>query len=194
MHRTYRTEAIVVDSSNFGEANRFVYLLTEELGLIGAAAQGVRQLQSRMRLHTECYALGRFSLVRGREVWRLTNAVASIPLGSLLAERELLSVAARITSLVRRLVPGEEPNPQLYAIVRDGLYALVSARAAAEVLAIERIAVARLLYTLGYLSPSQSHTTLITSLRYDAPELTFAAREARSLTATINQSLRESQL
>jgi DNA repair protein RecO len=194
MHRTYRTEAIVIETTNFGEANRFVYLLTEELGLIGAAAQGVRQLQSRMRLHTDCFMLGRFSLVRGRNMWRLTNALTTLSMGAILAERDLLPVAARITALVRRLVHGEESNPRLYITVRDALDALVSACSTLQAHAIERIAVARVLHILGYLATDRVNMALVNSLQYDTRTLVWADREARSLTVSINQSLRESQL
>src|SRR6478672_4221729 len=45
--RSYKTEAVVLRSIRFGEADRVLHLYTSERGRIGAVAKGVRKTKSR---------------------------------------------------------------------------------------------------------------------------------------------------
>ena len=48
MHHIYHTEGIILGSRNFGEAGKYYYLLTRDLGLVYASAQGVRKMSSKL--------------------------------------------------------------------------------------------------------------------------------------------------
>src|SRR5437762_6202786 len=45
--RSYKTQAVVLRSFRFGEADRIVHLYTSERGRIGAVAKGIRKTKSR---------------------------------------------------------------------------------------------------------------------------------------------------
>src|SRR6266478_7361129 len=45
--RSYKTEAVVLRSIRFGEADRVLHLYTAERGRIGAVAKGIRKTKSR---------------------------------------------------------------------------------------------------------------------------------------------------
>ena len=47
MARSYKTEAIVLRSFRFGEADRVLHLYTLDRGRVGAVAKGVRKTKSR---------------------------------------------------------------------------------------------------------------------------------------------------
>ena len=47
MARTYKTEAVVLRSFRFGEADRVLHLYTLDRGRVGAVAKGVRRTKSR---------------------------------------------------------------------------------------------------------------------------------------------------
>jgi DNA repair protein RecO (recombination protein O) len=53
MGRTYKTEAIVLRSLRFSEADRILHLYTRERGRIGAIAKGVRKTKSRFGARLE---------------------------------------------------------------------------------------------------------------------------------------------
>ena len=53
MARTYKTEAIVLRSLRFSEADRILHLFTSERGRIGAIAKGVRKTKSRFGARLE---------------------------------------------------------------------------------------------------------------------------------------------
>ena len=46
--RSYKTEAVVLRSIRFGEADRVLHLYTAERGRVGAVAKGVRKTKSRV--------------------------------------------------------------------------------------------------------------------------------------------------
>src|SRR5436189_4606058 len=51
--RGYRTEAVVLRSLRFGEADRILHLYTLERGRIGAIAKGIRKTKSRVGARLE---------------------------------------------------------------------------------------------------------------------------------------------
>ena len=51
--RTYKTEAVVLRSLRFGEADRILHLYTRERGRIGAVAKGIRKTKSRFGARLE---------------------------------------------------------------------------------------------------------------------------------------------
>ena len=53
MGRTYKTEAIVLRSMRFSEADRILHLYTAEKGRIGAIAKGIRKTKSRFGARLE---------------------------------------------------------------------------------------------------------------------------------------------
>lgn len=53
MGRGYRTEAIVLRSLRFGEADRILHLYTSERGRVGAIAKGIRKTRSRFGARLE---------------------------------------------------------------------------------------------------------------------------------------------
>src|SRR5918996_3539911 len=51
--RTYRTEAVVLRSIRFGEADRVLHLYTLDRGGVGAVAKGIRRTKSRFGARLE---------------------------------------------------------------------------------------------------------------------------------------------
>ena len=111
-HRLYHTEAILLGSRPYGEANRLLYLLTAELGLVLATVQGIRQQASKLRGQLTDYTSLRTTLVRGRGIWRLIGAevVVSGPAPAALGEQWWW----RLCHLARRLIHGELAEPRLF--------------------------------------------------------------------------------
>jgi recombinational DNA repair protein (RecF pathway) len=103
----YTTHGFVLSSAPSGEASKTYAIYTQDFGLIFARAQGVRLLSSKLRYSLDNYIFGKFSLVKGKEVWRITGAEAEPVRVDSLAR-------ARILNLVRRLVQGEEKNEKLF--------------------------------------------------------------------------------
>lgn len=78
MHTIHHTRAFIVKSVDSGEANRMIWLFTEEFGLVVAKVQGIRKEGSKLRPHLLGYTFIDVDLVKGREVWRLISAKVDI--------------------------------------------------------------------------------------------------------------------
>lgn len=148
MRHKYETRGIVLSRAPLGEKNAFIVLLTPELGLLRARAQGARASGAKLAPALATFAESSFVLVRGREGWRLAGAVLHENWFKRLARAEARRRAARLSGLLLRLVAGEAHNSELFPIMKGFFGALAglpaNAHEAAEVLAALRI-----LATLG---------------------------------------------
>ena len=72
--RTYRTEAIVLKRTDFGEADRLLTLFSKDLGKISAIAKGARKPQSRKTGHVELFMRSKFFIAKGRNLDIITQA------------------------------------------------------------------------------------------------------------------------
>ena len=113
-----KTEAIVLRSIRYGEADRILHLYSATRGRIGAIAKGVRKPRSRFGGRLEPFFRLDLVLHEGRgELMTVTAAhtVAAHP--NLRADGPALGAAARACDAVLRLCDAEEPNPAAYNLL-----------------------------------------------------------------------------
>ncbi len=72
--RIYRTEAIVIKSYDYGEADRILTLYTAHTGKLRAVAKGVRRTKSRKAGHLDHLTRANLLLARGRNLDIITQA------------------------------------------------------------------------------------------------------------------------
>lgn len=147
MYNVYTTRGFVLGSIERGESNKVFLIYTENFGLVRALAQGVRLEASKLRYSIDDFVYGEFSLVRGRELWRLTGSSRIDGGSDDIATRQTI---ARVLHLVRRLVHGEEKNELLF----DALLSMHERSVSVSnsmLFAFELISLLRVLSALGYL-------------------------------------------
>jgi len=190
-HTIYTTEGLILKSTNIGEANKFFYIFTAEFGLVKATAQSVRHLKSKLRFSLEDYSFGLVSLVRGREIWRITSAEKKIKI----KETEKFLLISRIFSLLLRLLHGEEKNEYLFASLRAGYIFLAENNLTADELAnFECILALRILSALGYIGKLGEFDQFTTSPYFTVELLAkMSALKTRAI-FEINKSLEETHL
>lgn len=116
MRHKYVTHAVVLYRSPLSEAATLVTLLTSDLGLIRARAEGLRKPGAKLSAALQTFSESEVTLVRGKEGWRLSGALLSRNWFMELSREERLC-AGRIAGLLLRLVHGE---------TKDSLYVLFS--------------------------------------------------------------------
>jgi DNA repair protein RecO len=180
---------------NIREGDRMLYLFTREFGLLHAFARSARTERSKLRPLLQDFTVGTVSLVRGKEYWRVTGMARSASFYHAVRRNDAaLGVLARFATLTRRLVPGEECNPELYDLVLRALSALTAPnRSAAEYDALEILATARLLALLGHLPKEPYGVSLLSGEQFDADALRDTTAQ-RLLASGIDDALRESGL
>ena len=145
--RSFRTEAVILRHSDWGEADRLLWLYSRELGKVRAIAKGVRKMRSRKAGHLEPFTRAILLLARGRDLLIVTQAdtvEAYLPMREDLLR---LSYAAYMVELLDRFTYEEDENQALYRLLTDSLARLNHGLDAALVVRYYEI---RLLDLLGY--------------------------------------------
>src|SRR5438067_3400127 len=153
--RTYKTEAVVLRSIRFGEADRVLHLYTSDRGRIGAVAKGVRKTKSRFggRLeplsHVELMlheGSGELQTITGVQLLRSHQAART--------DFYRLSVGLIGAEAMLRLFTEQERNERAFTALTRFLDLLDDAPHAAERPAVDPLALAfqlKLLWLSGYL-------------------------------------------
>jgi len=119
--RTFRIEAVVLRHSNWGEADRLLWLFTLEMGKVRTLAKGVRKPRSRKAGHLEPFTRVVLLLARGRDMLLVTQADtvdAYLPLREDLVRT---TYASYVVELLDRFTYEEGENRPLYHLLVDTL-------------------------------------------------------------------------
>jgi DNA repair protein RecO (recombination protein O) len=133
MPGSFKTEAIVLRSIRYGEADRILHLYSRERGRIGAVAKGVRRPKSRFGGRLE--PLFRVGLVlhEGRgELCTVTSVETIHPHAAVRENGAALARATEACQAVLRLFDSAEPNMPAYNLLCHELALLDANPAAAD--------------------------------------------------------------
>lgn len=184
MHHIYTTPAFVVHSIPHGEAGKFLLLFTRDFGMIGATAQGIRLSQSKLRYHVQDSSFSNVSIVRGKEVWRLTGAHE-------LDHSKDTILHLKILKLLKRLLQGEDKNENLFEIIEELYKTNVDDKDYNDV---ECITVLRILNALGYIRNNEEIKQLLVDNKINTDVIEYFRPKKANILNIINSGLKESQL
>ena len=205
MHHIYTTKAIIIKSISIGEANKYYFLLTQDLGFIKASAQSVRLGKSKLKGHLQDFCLVNISLVKGRDFWRIVG-VETIECENFLKNINKLIAIKNIFSLLLRLLHGEEKNEALFYSVESFYNFLLKNELSLEnIKNLETITVLRILYYLGYFKITSSIKNVGVDVGFDLSDfvkdyelsidiLNLFDNKKRIAILNINKALKETHL
>ncbi|HNP71886.1 MAG TPA: DNA repair protein RecO [Kouleothrix sp.] len=144
--RVYRTEAVIIRRSDFGEADRLVTLITPA-GKRRVVAKGARKTTSRLAGHIELFTHATMLLAVGRTFDIITQSAIVHSFDALRADLERIGAAYYAAELIDRLIEEDDENRPAFDLLVATLGALDSTRAIDLVLRHYEL---RLLGFLGY--------------------------------------------
>ncbi len=122
MPGTLKTEAVVLRSLRYGEADRILHLYTPHRGRVGAIAKGVRRTRSRFGGRLEPFSRVALVLHVGRsDLHTVTSADSVWPHHRLRESAVALDTAARACDAVSRLFEDAEPHPPVFHLLCNEL-------------------------------------------------------------------------
>ncbi|HVR05356.1 MAG TPA: DNA repair protein RecO [Solirubrobacteraceae bacterium] len=128
-----KTEAVVLRSLRYGEADRILHVYTPHRGRLSAIAKGVRRTRSRFGGRLEPFFRLRLELHEGRsEILTVTGAHTLDAYPRLRQDAGSLDAAARACDAVGRLFETPEPHPGVFHLLCRML-ALLDERSAAAI-------------------------------------------------------------
>jgi DNA repair protein RecO (recombination protein O) len=129
---TFKTEAVVLRSIRYGEADRVLHLYSADRGRVGAIAKGARRMRSRLGGRLEPLARVKLVLHEGRGELCTVTAVDTVHAHPALREsRQPLERAGSACDAVLRLFDSAEPNRPAYNLLCNQLALLDADPAAA---------------------------------------------------------------
>lgn len=118
MPGSYKTEAVVLRSIRYGEADRVLHLYSAQRGRLSAIAKGARRPRSRFGGRLEPFFRLDLVLYQGRgELATVTAAHTVDGYGALRESGPALGAAARACDAVLRLLDAEQANPAAYNLL-----------------------------------------------------------------------------
>jgi DNA repair protein RecO (recombination protein O) len=122
MPSSLRTEAIVLRSIRYGEADRILHLYTTGYGRLSAIAKGVRRARSRFGARLEPFFHINVILHEGRGDLHTVTGVDTITAHAGLREHAAtIDAAARACDAVARLFETPDPHPEVFRLLTNEL-------------------------------------------------------------------------
>jgi DNA repair protein RecO (recombination protein O) len=121
--RVYRTEAVIIRRSDFGEADRLLTLITPQ-GKRRVVAKGARKTTSRLAGHIELFTHATLLLAVGRNLDIVTQSVILDGYDNLRADLKRIGAAYYAAELIDRLIEEEDENRPAFALLVATLDAL----------------------------------------------------------------------
>jgi DNA repair protein RecO (recombination protein O) len=116
--RAVKTEAVVLRSMRYGEADRILHVYTPHRGRVSAIAKGVRRARSRFGGRLEPFFRLHIELHEGRgELLTVTGAQTIDGHARLRGDARALDAAARACDAVGRLFETSEPHPGVFNLL-----------------------------------------------------------------------------
>ena len=113
-----KTEAVVLRSIRYGEADRILHLYSADRGRVNAIAKGSRRPKSRFGGRLEPFFRLDLMLHEGRsDLLTVTGASTIAGYGALRADGPAIEAAARACEAVLRLFDSNEPNRPAYTLL-----------------------------------------------------------------------------
>jgi DNA repair protein RecO (recombination protein O) len=132
MPAPFKTEAIVLRSIRYGEADRILHLYSQDRGRLSAIAKGVRRVKSRLGGRIEPFARVNLILREGRgDLCTVTGADTVHAHAALRETRPALERATQACDAVLRVLDSNEPNRPAYNLLARELQLLDADPAAA---------------------------------------------------------------
>jgi DNA repair protein RecO (recombination protein O) len=119
--RTYRAEAIVLKTIDFGEADRILTLLTRHFGKVSVVAKGIRKPTSRLAGHAEPLTHAMYHLARGRNLDVLTGAESRTLYRALREDLNGIAAGWYVAELADRFALERSPSAPLFDLVENAL-------------------------------------------------------------------------
>ncbi|MFA6338503.1 MAG: DNA repair protein RecO [Candidatus Paceibacterota bacterium] len=194
-YHIYKTKGFVLGNRNVDDSNKYFYIFTRELGMIYGKAQSVRDIKSKLKGNLIDFSFSSVSLVRGKNLWRITSAECEYNLyRECENDKEKIIFIARVFDLLRRFIPEQEKNSELFEILLNAFNYLKDNNLSKDNLKnFECVLLLRIFNNLGYIENFSGIEKLIND---DWGETLFSDVKIQNkpIIQAINKAMRESHL
>ena len=146
--RTTTTEAIILNTEDYGESDRLISFYAGTGGKLRGIARGARKSQKRFVHAFEPCSLVEVTYIEGKSLARIDACKLLEPYLELRTEVERWAYAALLSEIVLEMVPEGETQPEIFTLLKGAIEHLASDR---DSLNVVLLFVFRFLDLMGYL-------------------------------------------
>lgn len=121
MSHTYTSEAIVLSTKSYGEADKLITLFSKSFGKLTLIAKGIKRLKSRKRGSLEVFSAVKFFAHKTKWLPILTEVEIVNNFSELRKDLKKVSVAYFLLEVVSRTTRDEERHEEIYTLLMDTL-------------------------------------------------------------------------
>ncbi len=187
----FTTRALVLNQYTSGENDVTLKVFTEEFGVIFVVAKSLKKKEGKLKAHVRKYHFTNLTLVKGKEVWRLTGA-SEISLNDIIENKiDQKVLIPEVSKLIDRLYHGSEKHVELF----ERIFNLVQNNKS-DVNNLRRTIYASCLIELGYIDLSCLAVSNLQEYRQKSEEylLFICSLNQSTVNSQIRRALRESML
>lgn len=168
----YRTEALVLRSRKYSEADCLLTLFTQKKGKVKAIAKGVRKTNSRLRGGVLLFTYNEMLLYEGRNLDIVTQSQCLEAFTTVQEDMEAMTAASYWCELLDSFLPEGQKDTRLFSLVLAGFHVLALEHHELIVRALE----IKLLSYLGYMPDLDCCVSCGRSLQSEQ-KIVFSARQ-----------------
>lgn len=112
-----KSEGIILRTSDYGETNKVVTMLTRDLGKIAVMARGAKKPKSRLASITQPFTYGSYLVQKGTGMGALQQGELIQSFRSIREDIFKTAYAAYIAELTDKLTEDKQPNPFLFEML-----------------------------------------------------------------------------
>lgn len=165
--KQYTTVSIVLNRTDFGEADRILTMLTPEYGKLRLMARGVRRIKSKLAGGVELFSISNITFVRGRgEISTLTSSRLQKHYANIVQDINRTMLAYELIKIINRATE-DELEPVYFKLLQSTFEALNDLQIPLQL--IETWFSAQMLYLAGHtpgLASDENGQKLDESRRY----------------------------
>ena len=124
----FSTDGLVLKSSDVGESDRIITVLTKEYGIVRAFSNGAKKLRSPKQGATQPLCYSHFTFFQGRDSNTVADAQSIETFFRLRDDIEKLSLAQYFCELSGLLAPEETPAEEYLRLLLNALYLLTTGK------------------------------------------------------------------
>ncbi len=143
-----KTRAIVIKTQEFKEADKLVWLFTEDFGKITAIARGARKNKSKYVSSTLPFCYAEFVLFKGKNLYTINEVTIIDSFQQLLRDLDTITYASYFNELIDIAMENEEANSEMFKNLISAFYFIKNDAMDIEILA--RAFETKLLKATGY--------------------------------------------
>ena len=115
----YRTQAFILNKTDWDEADQVFNVYTKEFGKIKVSAKAIRKIKSKLRSGMDLFYFSEIEFIQGKNYKTLTDAIIIDKFENIRKDLEKLEVASQIAEALDDLIHEQEQDEQVWTLLNE---------------------------------------------------------------------------